>query len=107
MRRASDLADPDPVPVLKRHTWQKFTKPSMLQHIEQGRVIEIDAINGYVVQEAYRLGLDVPINEIVFAMASGRGLAVRLAEEDIDYAALTGVAEAEVAAGEMPWEDAN
>ena len=99
------LADPDPIPTLKRHTWQKFTQPSMLQHINQGRAIEIDAINGYVVQEASHLGIRVPMNEIVFAMAAGRGLAVRHDQEEIDYAALTMVAEAEVASGQTPWDE--
>lgn len=99
------LADPDPIPTLKRHTWQKFTQPSMLQHVNQGRVIEIDAINGYVVQEAARLGIGVPMNRIVHAMAAGRGLAVRLEQEDIDYAALTQTAEREVAEGLTPWND--
>ncbi len=36
------LQYPDPVPELKRHTWRKFTKPSMLQHVEAGRPIEIE-----------------------------------------------------------------
>ncbi|MEM7057721.1 MAG: ketopantoate reductase family protein [Pseudomonadota bacterium] len=99
------LADPDPIPTLKRHTWQKFTKPSMLQHIDQVRLTEIDAINGFLVAEAERLDVDVPINEIVFAMAKGREMAVQFDREDIDYAALTKTAEIEVAEGNTPWDD--
>ena len=99
------LADPDPVATLKPHVWRKFTQPSMLQHIEQGRLIEIDAINGYLVQEGLRLGIPTPVNDIVFAMACGRGLAVQLAGSDVDYLALTTKAEAEIERGETPWDD--
>lgn len=99
------LADPDPAAKLKPHVWRKFTQPSMLQHIEQGRLIEIDAINGYLVAEGDRLGIDTPINDIVFAMACGCGLAVQFAQDPPDYAALTATAEAEIDRGETPWDN--
>ena len=88
------------------HVWRKFTKPSMLQHVEQGRLIEIDAINGYLVREAEVLGIDVPINRAVTALARGRSLAEwRARNNPPDYAAWTAEAEAEIARGETPWED--
>lgn len=100
------LEYPDPVPMMQRHVWQKFTKPSMQQHVEQGRLIEIDAINGWLVREAERLGMDVPVNRIVTALARGRALAARQAlVGEPDYAALTAEAEAEISRGERPWED--
>ncbi|MFK7944897.1 MAG: ketopantoate reductase family protein [Paracoccaceae bacterium] len=99
------LEYPDPVPVMQRHVWQKFTKPSMLQHVEQGRLIEIDAINGWLVKEAEALGIDAPVNRIVTALARGRALAEHRAQGVIpDYAGMTAQAEAEIQRGERPWE---
>ena len=99
------LEYPDPVPMMQRHVWQKFTQPSMLQHVEQGRMIEIDAINGRLVKEAEALGLDAPVNRLVTALARGRALAAYRAQNGApDYAALTAEAEAEIERGETPWE---
>ena len=61
------LEHPDPIPKMQVHVWRKFTKPSMLQHVDQGRMIEIDAINGWLVREAEALGLEAPVNRIVAA----------------------------------------
>lgn len=98
------LEYPDPVPQLKQHVWRKFTKPSMHQHVEQGRLIEIDAINGWLVAEAEALGVDVPMNRAVTALARGRALAAyRQRTETIDYDAWTREAEAEIERGETPW----
>jgi len=53
------------------HIWQNVEmavreqpnhKPSMLQDIEHGRLTEIDAINGAVVDIATRLGIPAPVN---------------------------------------------
>ena len=99
------LLDDDPVSTLKPHVWRKFTKPSMLQHIEQGRLIEIDAINGYLCAQAKELGIKTPVNDIVFALAVGRGLAVQLEQADPDIAALTRKAEDEIERGETPWDE--
>jgi 2-dehydropantoate 2-reductase len=98
------LQFPDPVPDMKRHGWRKFTKPSMLQHVEAGRPVEIDALNGWLVREAEALGVDVPVNRVVTALARGRALAARRAKAPPDYAALAAEAEAEIARGETPWE---
>ena len=98
------LEYPDPVPELKRHTWRKFTKPSMLQHVEAGRPIEIDALNGWLVREAETMGMDVPANRIVTALARGRALAAQRARSPFDYDAIAAEAEAEIARGETPWE---
>ncbi|HET7409378.1 MAG TPA: ketopantoate reductase family protein [Paracoccaceae bacterium] len=98
------LEYPDPIPALKRHTWRKFTKPSMLQHIEAGRPIEIDALNGWLVREAEAMGIDVPVNRIVAALARGRALGAQRAKSPPDYRALAAEAEAEIARGETPWD---
>ncbi len=46
-------------------------KPSMLQDVEGKRATEIDVINGAVVREADRLGLDVPVNRAMVALVKG------------------------------------
>ncbi len=97
------LQYPDPVPELKRHTWRKFTKPSMLQHVEAARPVEIDALNGWLVREAEAVGVDVPVNRVVTALARGRALGAMRAVAPPDYAALAAEAEAEIARGETPW----
>lgn len=40
----------------------------MLQDIEKGRKTEVEQINGYVVKEGTRLGVDVTTNKAVFEM---------------------------------------
>lgn len=100
-----DLEYPDPVAAMKPHTWRKFTQPSMLQHIEQRRPIEIEAINGWLLKEAAGLGIDVPINRAITMLARGRATAVARDANPPDYAALAAQAEAEVERGETPWED--
>ena len=98
------LEGPDPATALRPHTWRKFTQPSMLQMIEAGRPIEIEAINGHLVREAAALGIPVPINRTVTALARGRAAAVARDQAAApDYATLTTAAEAEIDRGETPW----
>ncbi len=65
----------------------KFSRPSMLQHVEAGRRTEIDAINGALVRESRKLGLAAPCNEALTALLKGRELnAIRRRENpDLDY----------------------
>lgn len=46
-------------------------KPSMLQDVEARRKTEIEVINGAVVREAERVGVDVPINRAMVALVGG------------------------------------
>lgn len=99
------LEHPDPKPQIAAHTWRKYTKPSMQQHIDQGRLTEIDAINGWLVREGDALGVPTPINRAVAALARGRARAAHQAcNHDIDYAALTADAVADVESGAEPWK---
>jgi 2-dehydropantoate 2-reductase len=70
----------------------------MMQHVEQGRRTEIDALNGALVREAKALGLAVLYNEAVVAVVKGLEKSRRqlLHEPPRDYARL----EAEAAAAE-------
>lgn len=98
-----NLPDPDFAATAKSRFRRKFSKPSMLQHVEAARRTEIDALNGALVREARALGIAVPYNEALVALLKGRELHSRRAARrpPIDYAAW----EAEVAAGREPPPD--
>ena len=83
---------------IKRNCRLKFSRPSMLQHVESARWTEIDAINGALVRESRKLGLAAPYNEALTALLKGRERdAIRRRENpDLDYDAW----EAEVAVEE-------
>jgi 2-dehydropantoate 2-reductase len=83
---------------VKAHCWDKYSKPSMLQHLEAGRRTEIASLNGALVREAQRLGVSVPFNQAITWLIEGRELHARqLAEQpDIDYAALEADAKKEL-----------
>ena len=98
--RAKEIPIPeaDVRAAIKRNCRLKFSRPSMLQHVESARRTEIDAINGALVRESRRLGLAAPYNEALTALLKGRERdAIRRREDpDLDYDAW----EAEVAAQE-------
>lgn len=75
---------------VRQHCWWKFSRPSMLQHIQAGRQTEIDALNARLVEEGRQLGIATPYNEAVACLLKGveykRRHAASLTEED--YAAL-------------------
>ncbi|MDA0229378.1 MAG: 2-dehydropantoate 2-reductase [Proteobacteria bacterium] len=64
------LVDSDPMASIKKFCLAKFNKPSMLQHMEQGRRTEIDALNGALVREGRALGIATPYNEAVTWMVA-------------------------------------
>jgi 2-dehydropantoate 2-reductase len=84
------LSEADPRGKILHHSRLRFNKPSMLQHIEQGRRTEIDAINGAIVREAKALSIAVPYNEALVAIVKGleRSRRQLLHEAPIDYAKL-------------------
>ena len=69
----------------------------MMQHMEQGRRTEIDALNGALVREAKALGIAVPYNKAVVAIVKGPEKSRRqlLHEPPRDYAKLETEAAAE------------
>lgn len=81
------LSDPDPAKSIKEFCKKKFNKPSMLQHLEQGRRTEITALNGAVVREGRKLGIPTPYNEALSLLVSGREFATQQARRNpaIDY----------------------
>jgi 2-dehydropantoate 2-reductase len=54
-------------------------KISMLQDLEQGRPLELDAISGAVIELAERAGIDVPAIRLVHALTLARARALGLA----------------------------
>ena len=81
------ISEADVRATVKRQCRLKFSRPSMLQHVEAGRRTEIDAINGALVRESRKLGLAAPFNEALTALLKGRELnAIRRRENPgLDY----------------------
>ncbi len=65
------LIDDDPMRTIKDHCRKKYNKPSTLQHVEQGKRTEIDALNGALVREARRLGVPTPYNDALTLILKG------------------------------------
>ena len=65
------LTDPDFRNSIKQHCWNKFSRPSMLQHIEAGKRTEIDALNARLIEEGRLLGVPTPYNEAVACLLKG------------------------------------
>lgn len=65
------LAEPDITGSIKAHCRAKFNKPSMLQHMEQGKQTEIDSLNGAIVRMGRELGVPTPHNEALTWMVQG------------------------------------
>jgi 2-dehydropantoate 2-reductase len=65
------LADPDIRATVKAHCWKKFSRPSMLQHVQAGKRTEIDALNGKMVEEGAKLGVPTPWNAALVALLKG------------------------------------
>lgn len=86
------LPEADPRASVLDHCWIRYNRPSMLQHVEQGRRTEIDALNGALVREAQALGVPVPFNEaIVLAV---KAIDTRVGRPALDEAALEAAARA-------------
>jgi 2-dehydropantoate 2-reductase len=62
------LPEADPREHIRDHCWERYNRPSMLQHLESGRVTEIDALNGALVDLARMLGVPVPVNQAIVRM---------------------------------------
>ena len=64
---AEGIALPDPAPTdgILAHAVGRMNKPSMLQHVEQGRRTEIRALNGALLPIAERHGIPCPTNRTI------------------------------------------
>jgi len=93
------LPDPNLRAHVLDHAFERYNRPSMLQHVESGRRTEIESLNGALVREARSVGLAVPYNEAIWAAVSG--IDARHARErampHLDEAALEAAARREAA----------
>ena len=96
-RKNLKLPEKDPRKKIKDHCRIRYNKPSMMQHVEQGRRTEIDSLNGALVREARALGISTPYNEAVVAVVKGLEKSRRqtLHEPPRDYKKLEEEAEKE------------
>jgi 2-dehydropantoate 2-reductase len=90
------LPEPDPMGSIKDFCRVKFNKPSMLQHVEQGKRTEIDALNGAIVRAGRRLGVPTPYNEALVWLTQAVEQRMRrlVREGSPDYARLEAEAKA-------------
>jgi 2-dehydropantoate 2-reductase len=70
-RAGINLPEQDPRAAIYDHAWERYNKPSMLQHLEAGRATEIDALNGALVKKANSLGIAAPVNATIAAIFNG------------------------------------
>jgi len=100
-RKGIRLPEPELPKKIKDHCRVRYNKPSMMQHVEHGRITEIDALNGALLREGKALGLSLPYNESLVALVKGVEKSRRqlLHEAPRDYAKLEAEASAEVARG--------
>jgi 2-dehydropantoate 2-reductase len=91
------LPEQDPRGHIRDHAWERYNRPSMLQHIEAGRRTEIDALNGALVARGRALGVPVPVNEAIVLAIKGREAsgAARARGDLLDEAALEAAARAD------------
>jgi len=84
------LPEEDPTAAIKAFCKVKFNKPSMLQHMEEARQTEVDALNGAVVRVGQQLGIDTPYSRATMLMVKAREEYMRIASRNppIDYEAL-------------------
>jgi 2-dehydropantoate 2-reductase len=86
----------DPRGEVLDHAFERYNRPSMLQHVEAGRRTEIDALNGALLREARAVGIACPFNEAVVmtVKAIEARCVLRAASATLDEAALEAAARA-------------
>jgi 2-dehydropantoate 2-reductase len=89
------LPEADPRAHIRDHCWERYNRPSMLQHMESGRRTEIDSLNGALVRRAQVHGLPVPFNEAIVRVIKAREAAARRSGLKVDELALEAAARAD------------
>jgi 2-dehydropantoate 2-reductase len=93
------LPEGDPAEHIRDHCWERYNRPSMLQHVEGGRRTEIDALNGALVERARAHGIAVPANEMIVLAVKAREAAAARDGDALDEAALEAAARNDPRAG--------
>jgi 2-dehydropantoate 2-reductase len=90
------LPEPDARRAVLDHAWERYNRPSMLQHVERGQRTEIDALNGMLLREAKALGIACPFNQgiVLTVKAIEARATARKAEPQLDESALEAAARA-------------
>jgi 2-dehydropantoate 2-reductase len=94
-----ELPEGDPREHIHEHCWERYNRPSMLQHIQGGRRTEIDALNGALVKRARELDVPVPVNEAIVLAIKSREVANARLDADLDEPALEAAARSDPLAG--------
>ena len=89
------LPEADPVTHIRDHCWERYNRPSMLQHIQGHRPTEIDTLNAALVKRAYAHGIPVPANEMIVATVKAIEAAGRRDGSTLDAEALEAAARAD------------
>lgn len=81
------VSDKDMITYVKDLSSSRYNKPSMLQHIEAGRLTEIDSLNGALVSEAKALNVSVPSNQALVKIVKAKEFAMQqlFKEPKVDY----------------------
>jgi 2-dehydropantoate 2-reductase len=82
------LPEADPTSHIRDHCWERYNRPSMLQHLESGRHTEIDALNAALVHLARKLGVPVPVNEAIVLIVKALEASMRERGAPMDESAL-------------------
>jgi 2-dehydropantoate 2-reductase len=84
------LPEADPFGAIKKFCRIKFNKPSMLQHMEEGRRTEIDALNGAAARLGQELGIPTPYNDALTLVIKSREAYMQMSSSPapIDYEAM-------------------
>lgn len=88
------LPEADPRTQIRDHCWERYNKPSMLQHLESGRRTEIGALNAALVRLARKLAVSVPTNEAIVRIVEALEASTGRRGSPIDEQALEGFARA-------------
>jgi 2-dehydropantoate 2-reductase len=96
-----NLPEPDPAGAIKAFCRIKFNKPSMLQHMEEGRQTEIDALNGALVRIGRELGIATPYNDALTLIVKAKEAFnnIHASQSPIDYDAVERQAKEEFVQG--------
>jgi len=87
------LPESDARALIRDHCWERYNRPSMLQHLLAGRRTEIDALNGALLRHAAARGVPAPVNTAIVlavrALEAAGGTRDRILDESaLEAAAL-------------------
>jgi 2-dehydropantoate 2-reductase len=96
-----ELSEHSPRTEIYDHAWERYNRPSMLQHLEAGRQTEIEALNGAVVRSAKSLGIPTPVNETIVAIVKAieAQRRIRMKNPTVDEATMEVAARADARKG--------